>query len=71
MFKFLGNFGGRVKRVSEDRALSSSLDENIKVVNEIFDRCGDLIIREFMIGQNNPVRAMAVFFDPLIRLETL
>jgi len=55
----------------EDRILSSSLKKNKKVIKEIFDRCDDLVIREFMIGRKKQVRAMAVFFEPLVNPDLL
>jgi len=55
----------------ETRTLSASLEQNKTVLREIFDRCADLIIREFSIGNQHPVRAMAVFLDPLVDYDLL
>jgi spore germination protein KA len=61
----------RIKSNPEDRTLSKKLDDNKKVLQEIFDRCDDLVMREIMIGKENPVRALAVFFDPLVDFAQL
>lgn len=56
----------RARPDPEDRTLSRKLDDNRKVLREIFDRVDDLIIRDFTMGKENPVRAMAVFLDPMV-----
>lgn len=55
-----------IKQDPEDRTLSKKLDANKKVLQEIFDHCDDLVMREFTIGKQNPVRALAVFLDPMV-----
>jgi len=66
-----GALRARVKQDPEDRPLSKKLDDNKKVLAEIFDRCDDLVMREFTIGKQNPVRLLAVFLDPLVDFTQL
>ncbi|NPV89235.1 MAG: spore germination protein [Firmicutes bacterium] len=56
---------------SETREISSSLKQNKKIVKEIFDRCDDLVIHEFRLGQTGAVEAMLVFFGPMVDQEML
>ncbi len=77
MFHWLLNLFGRrqnsgplkkpypVEPEQEDRLLSKKLDDNKKVLGEIFDRCGDLMQREIIIGKQGTTRALLVFFQPL------
>jgi spore germination protein KA len=60
-----------VEPEQEDRLLSKKLDDNKQVLAEIFDRCGDLVEREIRIGKQGSTRALAVFFDSLVKLEAL
>jgi spore germination protein KA len=56
----------RVKPDPEDRTLARKLDDNKKVLREIFDHCDDLVTRDFTIGKESPVRALAAFLDPMV-----
>jgi spore germination protein KA len=60
-----------VEPEQEDRLLSKKLDDNKQVLAEIFDRCEDLVTREIRIGKQGSTRALAVFLDSLVNLETL
>ncbi len=83
MFHWLLNLFGRrqnsgplkkpypVEPEQEDRLLSKKLDDNKKVLGEIFDRCGDLMQREIIIGKQGTTRALLVFFEPLADLSRL
>jgi spore germination protein KA len=84
MFPWLLNLFGRnrqaggplkkpypVEPEQEGRILSRKLDDNKKVLAEIFDHCEDLLTREIVIGKQGNTRALAVFFDSLVSLETL
>lgn len=61
----------QVEPEAEDRVLSKKLDDNKKVLAEIFDRCGDLVTREVRIGKQGSVRALAVYFDSLVNYQEL
>ncbi len=84
MFHWLLNLFGRnrqaggplkkpypVEPEQEDRVLSKKLDDNKQVLAEIFDHCGDLVTREIIIGKQGSTRALAVFLDSMVSLETL
>jgi spore germination protein KA len=84
MFHWLLNLFGRnsqaggplkkpypVEPEQENRLLSKKLDDNKQVLAEIFDRCSDLVSREIRIGKQGPTRVLAVFFESLVKLETL
>lgn len=46
--------------------VSNRLDENRKNINNIFDNCTDLIIREFKITSNTKFSAILVYIDNMI-----
>jgi spore germination protein KA len=49
---------------SADRnLLSKNLNENIKMLDEIFDRCSDVIKREFKMGIAEDIKCLAVAID--------
>jgi spore germination protein KA len=54
-----------VKR-NEPNPLSSNLEENMKHVKAIFDRCSDIIMRDFKISAKEPIRAFIVYMDGMI-----
>jgi len=56
----------------EQRALTSQLDKNLKILTEIFGLCDDLIIREIIIGRGKrQARAAIIYLDPLINYSQL
>lgn len=55
----------------ESGTLYSSLDKNRRVLEELFDLCDDLVLREVSIGVKNPVKALIAYFDPLVNLDLL
>jgi spore germination protein KA len=61
----------KVAPSEEKRQVAAGLEQNKKIVHEVFDRCADLVVREFLIGRVNPVRAMAVFLDPLVNRDLM
>lgn len=50
----------------EEHPLSSNLDENIKHIKVIFDRCSDIVMREFKISAEKPIGAFFVYVDGMI-----
>jgi spore germination protein KA len=69
-----GGASGKPYRVApeqEDRLLSKKLDDNKKVLEEIFDHCGDLVQREIIIGKQGRTRALLVFIDSLVNFKEL
>jgi spore germination protein KA len=84
-FKWLGKIIGRSGDMAagyslkpgdpgyeEQRALTSQLDKNLKILTDIFRLCDDLIIREIIIGRGKQqVRAAIIYLDPLINYSQL
>ncbi|MDH7480169.1 MAG: spore germination protein, partial [Syntrophomonadaceae bacterium] len=62
---------GSVTPPEEDRTLTSSLDQNKKIIAAILDRADDLMIREFSFGGKKPRRAFLAYFEPLVNPELL
>ena len=54
-----------------NRPLSTSLDENERLLKEIFREPGnkDIVFRPFSIGTERPRRALLVFFDGLVNTD--
>lgn len=52
-------------------AISTNLDENIKVVEELFKNCGDIIKREVEVAASSPFRIYGVYTDGLINRDIL
>ncbi len=55
----------------ENKPISASLKENIAIVQNIFNPCDDLHLREFVIGQEHPVSAAIFFIDPATNYDIL
>lgn len=51
--------------------LSANLDENIKVLREVFNNCSDVIFREFFIGTPAQVKGLVVFIEGLVEKNLL
>lgn len=49
--------------------ISPSLVQNKKILNEIFNQCSHLVIREIQIGRDNSLEAMLVYLEPLVNAE--
>ncbi|MGH4122114.1 MAG: spore germination protein [Clostridium sp.] len=50
--------------------VSNSLEENKKNISNIFDKCNDLVIREFKITSNTKFSAILVYIDNMIETRT-
>jgi len=46
--------------------ISSNLAENISYINTIFDRCSDVVVREFKIPSKEPINASLIFIDGMV-----
>ncbi|WP_017470715.1 spore germination protein [Amphibacillus jilinensis] len=57
-----------IENISADHhvALSPDLDENIEMIKEMLGHSTDLIIRTFVIGARDPIRAAIFYIDGLI-----
>ncbi|GAW92418.1 spore germination protein [Calderihabitans maritimus] len=49
----------------DDYELSADLDRNLAVLRQVFDRCSDFIVREFVAGQKL-ARCALIYFDGLV-----
>jgi len=58
-------------RDKENKPVSDRLDKNIELFKAVFDRCSDVIIREFDAGLTPPVKAAIVYVDGLVNKEML
>lgn len=45
----------------QSEPLGDSLEENLKNLKQIFDRCEDIIYREFIINANEPIKATLIY----------
>lgn len=55
----------------EQYPLSTSLAKNKAEMQQVFDRCSDVVMREFELGSKPPVKVMAVYVDGLVSAEKL
>jgi len=62
-----GKRSGSKKEGDEPFVLSASLEENKRVIEELFKHCDDFRMRPFFINQNR--KALALYFDSLISSE--
>lgn len=51
--------------------LSASLAKNKAEMQKVFDRCSDIVMREFELGSKPPVKVMVVYLDGLVSAEKL
>lgn len=56
---------------TEHHPLSGSLAENKAELQKVFDRCSDVVMREFELGGKPQVKVMAVYVDGLVSGEKL
>ncbi|MGB9866356.1 MAG: spore germination protein [Bacillota bacterium] len=49
-----------------DGTLSQDLQVNLDVLKSIFDRCSDVVFREFVFAQNDDIRLALVYTDGLV-----
>jgi len=62
---------GDSKGPVEHHPLSTSLAKNKAEMQKVFDRCSDVVMREFELGSKPPVKVMVVYVDGLVSAETL
>ncbi|HHX24011.1 MAG TPA: spore germination protein [Thermoanaerobacterales bacterium] len=57
-----------IKDKNENKTIqmSPNLDENIKHLKAIFDRCSDIIMREFKINAPKPISAFLIYLDGMV-----
>lgn len=51
--------------------LNKEIERNRKTIEEIFDRCGDLIIHELWVEADRPVRCLVFYLDTLVKDDLL
>ncbi|HIT89543.1 MAG TPA: spore germination protein, partial [Candidatus Merdenecus merdavium] len=65
----MNNFHDKNHKV--DLPLSTRLDDNIKVLDSLFENCGDVIKRQFTIGTTNKVDIYISYIDNMIERQLL
>lgn len=64
----------RPRRGNEEKevhCLSVCLNENIKVLKQVFSDCSDVVFREFFIGTPVPVKGLVIFIEGLTEKSLL
>jgi len=56
----------KIEKSSENVLLSSNLDENIKYLRSVFDRCNDVAMRSFQINAEEPIDGFLIYIDGMI-----
>ena len=56
----------KIEKSSEKVLLSSNLDENIKHLRSVFDRCNDVAMRSFQINAEEPIDGFLIYIDGMI-----
>lgn len=56
----------KIEKSSEKVLLSSNLDENIKYLRSVFDRCNDVAMRSFQINAEEPIDGFLIYIDGMI-----
>lgn len=51
------------------KRLSSSLSDNVDTLKNLYDRCSDFVLREFVFGRQEKIKGAIIFFDGLIAKE--
>lgn len=57
--------------VIEVQTIGNDFNQNRRTLQEIFDRCDDLIIHEFIIGSEKVAKALLVYLDSLVNDDLL
>lgn len=57
--------GSNRSGVSPERPLSRELEANLREIKAIFDRCSDVVYREFVFAQNEQIRLALIYTDGL------
>lgn len=56
----------KTENSSEKILLSTKLDDNIKYIKTLFERCSDVVMRDFKINFHEPIDAFLVYIDGMV-----
>jgi len=51
--------------------ISSSLEKNINYIKTVFDRCSDVVMREFKIPADEPISAYLIYIDGMVNIDLI
>ena len=54
------------EKPAEKLLISPNLDKNVKYIKAVFDRCSDLVVREFKIPAREPIDAALFYIDGMV-----
>lgn len=64
--KTLINKDTKVEDTGEKVLVSSNLDKNVKYIRSVFERCSDVILREFKIPAKESISASVIYIDGMV-----
>lgn len=82
MFSFFSKLSGLQKKKYQQQlqsngpqqlqgSLSPNIDENVKKIRAYLGRSDDIIIREFKLGEENPVSAALIYIEGLVEIQAM